>query len=171
MNQPSSVLALMPVFDFDASDLEANRAGNITERQIENLKRLRWKRIKFWGLWTVGCLLLLAYYWPGESPDKFVFLLILFIVVMVQIGLLNEVRQVQADLKAGIASGETGHPILAKHESYRGNSYQLIMLHVTFDVSKQQYEDAKPFFSELSRKAEMKVYYSAQAKVLLSMEG
>lgn len=52
---------LMRIFDFTAADLEANRAGKLTERQAKRLRHLINNEIRFLSI-PVGALLVIAWF-------------------------------------------------------------------------------------------------------------
>ena len=166
---------LMRIFDFTAADLEANRAGRMSERQIE---RLSIRRIR--GQWFagIGCIGVIAFAifinsirLSSETNDMNFYWLLLgvsgFVVIFVYLGAVDR----HTDLKTKRIMKHISALYISESRGKWGERYYHLGTEpINSSISKTLYKDIQNYLLAHGLQTQFCLYYAPESRELLSIE-
>jgi hypothetical protein len=131
---------LMRIFDFTVDDLEANRAGRMSEQQLE---RLESKRAHAQWIGGIGCLASVIFVIPffasglsySMKNGATSFFIILFIVALPVIYLYLGVMDREADIRSNRVTLYSGYLRLSEQHGKYGPTYWISLIDIPISAS------------------------------------
>lgn len=162
---------LMRIFDFTADDLEANRAGKMSERQI---KRLSGKRATGQWLTGLGCATALVFVLPiivsglsHSMKDSTASLsVILFVVAIPVIYVYLGVMDRNADIRRNHVTMYLGSLLLSEFSGKFRSTYWIFTSSFNMQISNSSYD----YLSCLRRNTRFRLYYLQNSAEVISIE-
>lgn len=168
---------LMRIFNFTADDLEANRAGKLSERQIERLAERRNRDRRIAG---IGCLVVIIIaLWmiqmvlspsaPENSGSTILIFLIIggLIVGYIYLGAMDR----QTDLnRRKVESDVNEINVWESRGKWGERDYDISIYPLSYRISKSFYMDVQAYLRQKGTKNRFRVYYAPESKELLSIE-
>ena len=169
-------LDLMRIFDFTAADLEANRAGHITEHQVQHLSETVKKKRSFlifaaialpaWPFLIVGMSSICNISPPITFPPVPLLLMLLSIPVLILFVIYDHDQKLASDVKAGTAYYEQG--TIKRWSTKDGVTIKIANLRL--DIEQSQDGDLKTHLKKVPKGTQFRVYYVPVSKKTVSIE-
>ena len=171
---------LMRIFDFTVADLEANRAGHVTNSQLQRLSNRVNKNRRFLIFTAISipiCIVLsVALALVSDHSIKVEVItrvplrvgipLTLFLWVLFLVVIFFERRNLKLDVKAGIVAYTQG---TLKRWSTRGGG-SIKIGGVMLDIESAENLDLKAYLKKVPKDTQFRVYFVPNSKMVVAME-
>lgn len=158
----------MDAFGFMDADLQANREGRLTARQLEALHKRARQQLGFGAIIGALGLFLLAFLFP-VSQGLFLITVVALIFLAALYSVYAQYREFQTDIRAGTADHVAGKPYLHSAPSRGGTSYWLSVNGKIFYLHQDKYVALDTYVRSVNP-ATLTIYFTPKANVLLSIE-
>lgn len=164
---------LMRIFDFTVADLEANRAGHMSERQMMNLSYIvKRRRLELILLGIVFPILFLAVYFErflqtlSQGIEVWEIALVFWVIIWLIAGFVSS-KRFASDIKSGIVYSVQG---TMKRWEGHGSSGTLEIANEWLEIDGRQNTFLKGYLRQIAKGTQFRIYYAPKTEKILSME-
>lgn len=153
---------LANIYRFDETDLEANRAGLLSNKQIAVLRRQQFID-KLAVMLSAVVFTTFMLFWIIDPASRLIILFIPLFCVFVIVVCTLQVSERSKDLKGGIVNAIQGQPKLTTQQMPRTGRFYVLT------IGKTIFTRSKPY-SEFTTLKHVRIYYTPHRKKIVSTE-